>query len=111
MDFRNFKATYLSGVVLLVFMQAMDVGMTYFALYGSPHIIEMNPLMRGVVDDILPFAVVKVVGVAFVLVLGELFSKFFCKSIAHSIIWVAAGFSACVVWNNMMVILLSSGLI
>jgi hypothetical protein len=92
-------------------MQAMDMGMTYFALESSPHIMEINPMMRGVVDDPMPFIAVKVVGVMFVLALGEIFSRFFCKSIAHSIIWVAAGFSACVVWNNTMVLLLESGLI
>ena len=88
----------------------VDMGMTYASLRSNSAIYEFNPLMRGVAYDFEPFFIAKIIGICLVVAIGELMRRSDQASIAHSIVWVAAGFSACVVWSNLIIILASVGI-
>lgn len=106
MDIKKFKSTYLIGVVFLLTMQAADVLTTYYMIKGNTLFMEMNPVMSGAVMFPATFLMAKMIGIGAVVALGEIMRRIGHHHIAHSIIWVTAGFSACVVWNNLMVGLL-----
>jgi hypothetical protein len=105
-DSKRFRATYLSGIVFLLLMQLADIGTTYAFLGAKGMVFESNPFMQGVINDPLYVCSMKMLGVALVVLLAELMRRFGYVSLAHSIVWVVAGFSACVVWNNLMTMMI-----
>lgn len=107
----KFRTTYLTGIIFLLTMQMGDVFTTYAMIRGDYRFVEMNPLMAGAVTSLGPFLMTKVVGVVTIIALCEIFRRFGYPHIAHSIIWVTGGFSACVVWSNLMLGLLIFGIV
>jgi len=108
-DTWHFKATYMNGFVFLALAQILDMGMTYACLHVDSRFFELNPLMQGIVHSAAPLVAVKAIGIVVIAGLCELLRRTGYASVAHAGVWVAAGFSACVVWNNFMWILLILG--
>ena len=111
MDFSKFKSSYLTGVIFLLTMQAGDVISTCMMIGGDARFAEMNPIMSGAVLFPTTFLMAKMIGVGAIVALAEIMRKTGHSHVAHSVVWVTAGFSACVLWSNLMIGLLVFGII
>ena len=106
MDQKYYNEIYLIGIFLFATLQLTDLFVTYYHVNFGGVFVEANPFMRGVVGNPLVFSAAKLLCILFSVAGAERFRKKKMGLVALVLIWLLAGFSACIIWVNITSIVL-----
>jgi len=102
MDTKYFKSVYLMGVLLFILLQGLDVVVTYFNVNHTRLFMELNPFMAPYVSNLYTFVLLKGICLCIVVVTAEALRRMKLPWHCLAIIWLVVGFSAAVMWSNVM---------
>jgi hypothetical protein len=106
MDKRHYNEIYLIGIFLFASLQMTDLFLTYHQVNFGGMFAEANPFMRGVVGNPVVFSLVKIFCVCFSVAFAEMFRRKQLGLLALVLMWLLAGFSACIIWVNITAVIL-----
>lgn len=106
MDQKYYNEIYLIGIFLFASLQLTDLFVTYYHVNLGDIFAEGNPFMAGIVGDPVLFSIVKVFCICVGVVFAELFRFKKYTLTALVLMWLLAGFSACIIWVNITTVVL-----
>jgi len=106
MDQKYYNEIYLVGIFLFASLQLTDLFVTYYHVNFVDIFAEGNPFMAGIVDNPMLFSGVKLFCIGFSVAFAEMFRRKQMGLTALVLMWLLAGFSACIIWVNITTVVL-----